>query len=204
MSSSSSSSSSSYTSEIIQEDTNNPSVFTLYLNRPTGHNALSLTFFSEFPHSISSLDQNLEVSVIMLSCRGKHFCAGIDLTDLNSISSSYSDVPSDCGRSGEKQLHQIKMMQMTTSSANNSVFKGFFEKQKLTRTNFIDWYRQIRILLSIEDKLNYLEHPIPAALVPTQPDQQVAPEALAAHAAWVKGSKEIAGLMLLAMEPKIQ
>ncbi|GKE07202.1 retrotransposon protein, putative, ty1-copia subclass, partial [Tanacetum coccineum] len=40
------------------------------------------------------------------------------------------------------------------------------------------------ILLSIEDKLNYLEHPILAALVPTQPGQQVAPEALAAHAAW--------------------
>ncbi|GKE52191.1 hypothetical protein Tco_1487347, partial [Tanacetum coccineum] len=59
------------------------------------------------------------------------------------------------------------------------------------------------ILLSIEDKLNYLEHPIPATPVAAQPGQQVAPEALAAHAAWVKGSKEIAGLMLLAMEPEI-
>ncbi|GKE44418.1 zinc finger, CCHC-type containing protein [Tanacetum coccineum] len=36
---------------------------------------------------------------------------------------------------------------MTTSSANNSVFKGFFEKQKLTGPNFIDWYRQLRIEL---------------------------------------------------------
>ncbi|GKB59069.1 zinc finger, CCHC-type containing protein [Tanacetum coccineum] len=70
---------------------------------------------------------------------------------------------------------------MTTSSANNSVFKGFFEKQKLTRTNFIDWYRQIRILLSIEDKLNYLEHPIPAALMPTQPEIQRNLENLGAY-----------------------
>ncbi|GKB65552.1 retrotransposon protein, putative, ty1-copia subclass, partial [Tanacetum coccineum] len=54
---------------------------------------------------------------------------------------------------------------MTTSSANNSVFRGFFEKQKLTRPNFIDWYRQLRIVLSIEDKLNYLEQPLPPALV---------------------------------------
>ncbi|GJW97605.1 hypothetical protein Tco_0179413 [Tanacetum coccineum] len=41
---------------------------------------------------------------------------------------------------------------MTTSSANNSVFRGFFEKQKLTGPNFIDWYRQLRIVLSIDDK----------------------------------------------------
>nr|GEZ89642.1 zinc finger, CCHC-type [Tanacetum cinerariifolium] len=52
---------------------------------------------------------------------------------------------------------------MTTSSAINSVFRGFFEKQKLTGPNFIDWYRQLRIVLSIKDKLNYLEQHIPPA-----------------------------------------
>nr|GEU66755.1 zinc finger, CCHC-type [Tanacetum cinerariifolium] len=53
------------------------------------------------------------------------------------------------------------------------------------------------------DKLNYLEQPIPP--VPVAPaGQQVAPEILAAHSAWVKGSKEIAGLMLITMEPEIQ
>ncbi|GKE66220.1 hypothetical protein Tco_1520381 [Tanacetum coccineum] len=57
---------------------------------------------------------------------------------------------------------------MTTSSANNLVFRGFFEKQKLTGPNFIDWYRQLRIVLSVEDKLNYLEQPIPPALVPEE------------------------------------
>nr|GEZ91465.1 zinc finger, CCHC-type [Tanacetum cinerariifolium] len=50
---------------------------------------------------------------------------------------------------------------MTTSVVNNSVFKGLFEKQ-------IDWYRQLRIVLSVEDKLNYLEHHILAAPVPAQ------------------------------------
>nr|GEW77096.1 hypothetical protein [Tanacetum cinerariifolium] len=85
---------------------------------------------------------------------------------------------------------------MTTSVVYNSVFKGFFKKQKLAGPNFIDWYRQLRIVLSIKDKLNYLEHPIPAAPVLAHASQQVAPKALAAHAAWVKGSKEIAGLML--------
>ncbi|GKG60164.1 hypothetical protein Tco_0609828, partial [Tanacetum coccineum] len=42
---------------------------------------------------------------------------------------------------------------------------------------------------------------IPLAPVPAQASQQVAPEALAAHGAWVKGSKEIAGIMLMTMEP---
>nr|GEY15592.1 zinc finger, CCHC-type [Tanacetum cinerariifolium] len=92
---------------------------------------------------------------------------------------------------------------MTISSTNNSVFRGFSEKQKLTGPNFIDWYRQLRIVLSIEDKLNYLEQPIPP--VPVAPaGQQVVPEILAAHTAWVKGSKEIAGLMLMTIESEIQ
>ncbi|GJY28817.1 zinc finger, CCHC-type containing protein [Tanacetum coccineum] len=92
---------------------------------------------------------------------------------------------------------------MTTSSANNSVFRGFFEKQKLIGPNFIDWYRQLRIVLSIEDKLNYLEQPLPPVLVAPE-GQQVALEIIAAHTAWIKGSKEIVGLMLMTMEPEIQ
>nr|GEW45221.1 putative retrotransposon protein [Tanacetum cinerariifolium] len=92
---------------------------------------------------------------------------------------------------------------MTTLSTNNSVFKGFFEKQKLTGPNFIDWYRQLRIVLSIEDRLDYLEQPIPPAPV-AHAGQHVAPEILTAHNAWIKGSKEIAGLMLMTMKPEIQ
>ncbi|GJX54882.1 hypothetical protein Tco_0284779 [Tanacetum coccineum] len=92
---------------------------------------------------------------------------------------------------------------MTTSSANNSVFRGFFEKQKLTGPNFSDWYRQLRIVLSIEDKLNYLEQPIPPAPV-AQEGQLVAPEITAAHTTWIKISKEIARLMLITIEPEIQ
>ncbi|GKC11396.1 retrotransposon protein, putative, ty1-copia subclass, partial [Tanacetum coccineum] len=63
---------------------------------------------------------------------------------------------------------------------------------------------QLRIVLSVEDKLDYLDQPIPLAPVPSQAGQQVAPDALAAYSAWVKGSKEIAGLMLMTMESDIQ
>nr|GFB52914.1 zinc finger, CCHC-type [Tanacetum cinerariifolium] len=53
------------------------------------------------------------------------------------------------------------------------------------------------------DKLNYLDQHIPPA--PVAPaGQHVALEILVAHNAWIKGSKEIAGLMLMTMEPEIQ
>ncbi|GJU24465.1 retrotransposon protein, putative, ty1-copia subclass [Tanacetum coccineum] len=55
----------------------------------------------------------------------------------------------------------------------------------------------------VEDKVTYLEHPIPVAPV-AAPGHQVPPEALAAHAAWVKGSKEIVVLMLMTMDLDIQ
>ncbi|GJW99409.1 zinc finger, CCHC-type containing protein [Tanacetum coccineum] len=55
----------------------------------------------------------------------------------------------------------------------------------------------------LNPQLNYLEQPLPPALV-APAGQHVTPEILAAHTAWVKGSKEIAGLMLMTMEPEIQ
>ncbi|GJW85247.1 hypothetical protein Tco_0158392 [Tanacetum coccineum] len=68
-----------------------------------------------------------------------------------------------------------------------SDLRGFFEKQKLSGPKFVDCYKQLRIILSAEDKLNYLELPIPATPVPAIAGQKVPPQTLAAHAAWVKG-----------------
>ncbi|GJS17522.1 hypothetical protein Tco_0411994 [Tanacetum coccineum] len=79
---------------------------------------------------------------------------------------------------------------MTTTVVNNSVFRTFFEKEKLIGPNFIDRYRNLRIMLSVEDKLTYMENPIPVVL--------------AGHTTWVKDSKEIAGLMLMTMVPELQ
>ncbi|GJU28946.1 zinc finger, CCHC-type containing protein [Tanacetum coccineum] len=51
---------------------------------------------------------------------------------------------------------------MTTTVVNNSLFRSLFEKQKLTGNNFLEWYRNLRIVLSTEDKLPFLEQPNPA------------------------------------------
>ncbi|KAL7603098.1 delta(3,5)-Delta(2,4)-dienoyl-CoA isomerase, peroxisomal [Lactuca sativa] len=97
------------TIEIVQENPKS-SVFKLYLNRPRHSNALSREFFTEFPNALSSLDNNPNVAVIVLSGKGKHFCSGIDLKTLASISADFQS-PSDRGRSGEKSRREIKFMQ---------------------------------------------------------------------------------------------
>nr|GEV37706.1 retrotransposon protein, putative, Ty1-copia subclass [Tanacetum cinerariifolium] len=56
---------------------------------------------------------------------------------------------------------------MTTTVVNNSLFRSF-EKQKLTGNNFMEWYRNINIVFSTEDKLPFLEQPIPILPVPPQ------------------------------------
>lgn len=96
-----------YSSIEIVQGTPKSSVFTLYLNRPLHSNALSREFFTEFPNALSSLDRNPDVAVIILSGKGKHFCSGIDLKALASISADFQDR----GRSGEKSRRDIKFMQ---------------------------------------------------------------------------------------------
>ncbi|GJS91059.1 zinc finger, CCHC-type containing protein [Tanacetum coccineum] len=92
---------------------------------------------------------------------------------------------------------------MTTTVVNNSLFRSLFEKQKLTGNNFLEWYRNLRIVLSTEDKLPFLEQPIPVLPVPSQ-GQANPPDVITTHQAWVKAQKEIAGLMLMTMDPEIQ
>ncbi|GJY80624.1 zinc finger, CCHC-type containing protein [Tanacetum coccineum] len=71
---------------------------------------------------------------------------------------------------------------MTTTVVNNSLFRSLFEKQKLTGNNFLEWYRNLQIVLSTKDKLPFLEQPI--STLPVQ--------------------KEITKLMLMTMNPEIQ
>ncbi|GKC16922.1 zinc finger, CCHC-type containing protein [Tanacetum coccineum] len=72
---------------------------------------------------------------------------------------------------------------MTTTVVNNSLFRSLFEKQKLTGNNFMEWYRNLRIVLSTEDKLPFLEQPISALPVPPQ-GQANPPDVVTTHQAW--------------------
>ncbi|GJW66144.1 hypothetical protein Tco_0118028 [Tanacetum coccineum] len=81
-------------------------------------------------------------------------------------------------------------IEMTTTVVNNLLFSSLFEKQKLIGNNFMEWYRNLRIVLSTEDKLPFLEQPIPALPVPPQ-GQANPPDVITTHQAWVKAQKEI-------------
>lgn len=98
-----------YKSLKISQISPNSRVFDLCLNRPSNRNALSWDFFTEFPKALSVLDQNPDVAVVILSGAGEHFCAGIDLKTLGSISDDV--LLPDRGRSAEKFRRKIKLMQ---------------------------------------------------------------------------------------------
>ncbi|KAK4435195.1 Delta(3,5)-Delta(2,4)-dienoyl-CoA isomerase, peroxisomal [Sesamum alatum] len=87
--------------------------FYLFIDRPSRGNALSLDFFTEFPTALS-LDQNLEAGVIILSGVVNHFCTGIDLQLLNSISQETR--ASNTGHTGEKLRRVIKFLQRATTA----------------------------------------------------------------------------------------
>ncbi|GJR41062.1 retrotransposon protein, putative, ty1-copia subclass [Tanacetum coccineum] len=92
---------------------------------------------------------------------------------------------------------------MTTTVVNNSIFRSLFEKQLLTGNNFMEWYRNLRIVLSTEDKLSFLEQQI--LTLPVPPAGQTNPlDVVTTHQAWVMAHKEIDGLMLMTMDPDIQ
>ncbi|KDP26858.1 hypothetical protein JCGZ_18016 [Jatropha curcas] len=96
------------TLQILQKSPNSR-VFHLYLNRPHHRNALSRDFFTEFSAALSSLDQNTDAAVIVLSGTGDHFCSGIDFKALNSIT---DHPPSfDRARANEKLRREIKVLQ---------------------------------------------------------------------------------------------
>ncbi|KAF8018381.1 hypothetical protein BT93_H3308 [Corymbia citriodora subsp. variegata] len=87
------------------------SLFHLRLNRPSFRNALSLDSFAELPLALSALDRDPDALVVVLSGAGDHFCSGIDLAALGSISSRSPTPGADRGRAAERLRRDIKFMQ---------------------------------------------------------------------------------------------
>ncbi|GJV58209.1 hypothetical protein Tco_1459214 [Tanacetum coccineum] len=83
-------------------------------------------------------------------------------------------------------LDRLRLMQKSDAKKHVSLRRMLLEARVETHEGSllrIAWMI-IRIVQSVEDKLDYLEHPMPPAPVPAQAGQQVAPEALAPHVAW--------------------
>ncbi|XP_057247464.1 uncharacterized protein LOC130589864 [Beta vulgaris subsp. vulgaris] len=83
---------------------------------------------------------------------------------------------------------------------NNSPFnlRSILEKDKLNGNNFLDWERNLRIVLRSEGREDVLETPIPV-LTTTSTDAEKE-----AHKAVAERSVIVTCLMLAAMEPSLQ
>ncbi len=53
----------------------------LKMNRPDSFNSMTREFWRELPEIVRDIDKNTKARVIVLSGEGKHFCAGMDLTN---------------------------------------------------------------------------------------------------------------------------
>ncbi|GKD54187.1 hypothetical protein Tco_1287574 [Tanacetum coccineum] len=50
-----------------------------------------------------------------------------------------------------------------TQTTNNNSIRSILEKEKLNGSKFLDWYRNLRIVLRNEQKLHHLEEGLPEA-----------------------------------------
>ncbi|GJZ51003.1 hypothetical protein Tco_0605518 [Tanacetum coccineum] len=73
-----------------------------------------------------------------------------------------------------------------------------FEREKLSGTNFNDWFRSLKLVLRVEKKMFVIEQPIP----PTPPADSTA-QVLAQWNAVYDAYTEVACLMLKSMTPEL-
>ena len=77
--------------------------------------------------------------------------------------------------------------------------RSVLEKDKLNRTNFLDWYRNLRIVLKHERKAYVLDAP-----VPDEPKTNASGAVKSAYDKHVKDSINVSCLMLATMTPDLQ
>lgn len=85
----------------------------LEIDRADKANALGPTFWRELPEALDALDRDPEIRVVLLSGRGRHFCAGIDLASMQPLLPAPDREPA---RERERLLRLIRDMQDSVSA----------------------------------------------------------------------------------------
>ncbi|KAK9134788.1 hypothetical protein Syun_014118 [Stephania yunnanensis] len=89
---------------------------------------------------------------------------------------------------------------MASSSNNNPLsLRSILEKDKLSGTNFLDWFRNMRIVLKHERKLY-----VPDALIPEDPPLNATKAVKDAHNKHVNDFTDVACIMLTTMNRELQ
>ncbi|GKA99573.1 retrotransposon protein, putative, ty1-copia subclass [Tanacetum coccineum] len=91
-------------------------------------------------------------------------------------------------------------MAVAAQNINNTTIRSILLGEKLTGSNFTNWYRNLRIVLRYEKKLKFVEQPIGPA-----PDSETAdPDSIDKYFETVNLEQEVACLMLSSMSPDLQ
>jgi len=85
-------------------------VVEICLNRPEAINSMNTDFWNELPAIIDALDSKAVARVIILSSKGKHFTAGMDLEVLSNMGGNPDDEPA---RRAEQTRRWILSLQNT-------------------------------------------------------------------------------------------
>ncbi|GJX94372.1 hypothetical protein Tco_0348958 [Tanacetum coccineum] len=91
-------------------------------------------------------------------------------------------------------------MAAAAQNTNNTTTRSILLVEKLTGSNFTNWYRNLRIVLRYEKKIKFVEQPIGPA-----PDPETAhPDTIDKYYKSVNLKQEVACLMLSSMSPDLQ
>ncbi|KAK2421692.1 secreted RxLR effector protein [Trifolium repens] len=86
-----------------------------------------------------------------------------------------------------------------SSNTSNNILRSILDKEKLNGSNFLDWHRNLRIVLKHDNKLYALEEPVPDE--PANNAPRAEKEAYKKH---VDDANEVACLMLATMNSELQ
>ncbi|MEQ9640029.1 MAG: crotonase/enoyl-CoA hydratase family protein [Alphaproteobacteria bacterium] len=86
-------------------------IATVTLARPAAMNAMNRAFWQEMVDVFTEIDDTPEARVVVLAAEGKHFTAGLDLTEFGQITAEDTDE----GRRRERLRRQVLEMQETFS-----------------------------------------------------------------------------------------
>ncbi|GJX96193.1 hypothetical protein Tco_0351991 [Tanacetum coccineum] len=99
---------------------------------------------------------------------------------------------------GVSLAHDVLGMAANQTTNNNSI-RSILEEEKLNGSKFLDWYRNLRIVLRNEQKLYHLEEALPKA-----PPATATAAVRNAYTRRVAKQQEVACLMLVSMTHEIQ
>ncbi|GJZ55854.1 putative reverse transcriptase domain-containing protein [Tanacetum coccineum] len=92
------------------------------------------------------------------------------------------------------------MMDATAQNKNNTTIRSILPAKKLTGLNFTNWYRNLRMFLRYEEKMNFVEQPIGPAPDPKTTD----PDTIDKYYESFNLKQEVACLTLSSMSPDLQ